>query len=164
MIERWKHHPVYTAYCISTSGRVYSGYTEKLLEPQNNHGYLQLFVRTDTGQYATKGIHRLVAETFIPNPECLNTVNHIDNDPTNNKVANLEWLSHAANVRHSQAMVIEQRDLSGNILATHIGFKAAAKAVGRPAGDSNICKCCKGERRTAYGYIWTYLEEGGINQ
>ena len=52
----------------------------------------------------SKYIHRLVALYFIPNPENYRTVNHLDGNPLNNHVDNLEWASHKQNIRHGYDM------------------------------------------------------------
>ena len=46
-------------------------------------------------------VHRLVAETLIPNPQCLEEVNHIDEDKSNNCISNLQWISHRDNLEYS---------------------------------------------------------------
>lgn len=48
----------------------------------------------------SKYIHRLVAMYFVPNPEDMPIVNHIDNNPLNNHYSNLEWCSHRHNIQH----------------------------------------------------------------
>ena len=46
-------------------------------------------------------VHRLIAETFVPNPQNLPFVNHKDENPTNNSADNLEWCTHQYNIRYS---------------------------------------------------------------
>jgi hypothetical protein len=47
-------------------------------------------------------VHRMVAQTFIPNPHGKPFINHIDNDRANNCVQNLEWVTQAENIDHAQ--------------------------------------------------------------
>lgn len=48
-------------------------------------------------------VHRLVAQAYIPNPNNLPVVNHIDGNPLNNHVSNLEWTTHSGNCKHAVA-------------------------------------------------------------
>ena len=45
-------------------------------------------------QYHSRFLHRLLAEAFIPNPENKPTIDHIDRNPSNNKLSNLRWATH----------------------------------------------------------------------
>jgi hypothetical protein len=65
--------------------------------PTNGYVYVTL------GKYGQKRLHRVVAQTFISNPDNLPEVNHIDEDKTNNIVLNLEWCDRQQNAEHSLA-------------------------------------------------------------
>lgn len=104
-MEEWKSIPGYEGlYEVSSYGRVRSleiSYVRKdgrmyhkpeiILSPKNNgKGYFTVCLyKNKTHKYYL--IHRLVALTFIPNPDNLPCVNHKDEDKTNNRVDNLEW-------------------------------------------------------------------------
>src|SRR5699024_320065 len=66
---------------------------------QKNNGYATIRLRGET-KSITVGVHRLVAKTFIPNPENKPIVNHIDGNKRNNEVNNLEWVTHKENTLH----------------------------------------------------------------
>lgn len=92
MREIWKDIKGYEGhYKISNTGKVYSCKSDKILRP-NEDRYYQVQLCKD-GKTKAKRIHRLVAETFIPNPENKPQVNHIDHDTHNNNVNNLEWVT-----------------------------------------------------------------------
>ena len=61
------------------------------------------YVYCSLGKYGQKRLHRVVAEAYIPNPNNLSEVNHIDEDKTNNNVDNLEWCDRQHNAEHSLA-------------------------------------------------------------
>ena len=67
----------------------------------NDRGYLKLHLKIN-GKRKTKYIHRLVAEAFIPNPKKYKEVNHIDSNPSNCNVNNLEWCDRNYNIKYMQ--------------------------------------------------------------
>lgn len=90
-----------TNYSINEEGKVYNNKTKKLLKGSiGNTGYISVRL---TIQGKKKGfmVHRLVAQTFIPNPKHLPIVNHIDGNKINNRVENLEWVTQSQNRRHA---------------------------------------------------------------
>jgi len=63
---------------------------------KNNRGYLQVILYKNDKSFNYL-VHRLVAKAFLPNPESLPQVDHIDNDQSNNKLSNLQWISNRDN-------------------------------------------------------------------
>lgn len=101
-------------YAVANDGRVWS-YPKRVTIPNNGYRlhdsrWLKQFYRGSGSQkYAIVeldgrdyAIHRLVAIVFIPNPDSLPEVNHIDGDRRNNNVTNLEWVTHKGNMQHAQ--------------------------------------------------------------
>lgn len=92
-------------YVIDNKGDVYSlvsgrGRRKKVLIPYEKNGYLAVNLYKD-GKVKHHYIHRLVAEAFIPNPDNLPEVNHLDCNKFNNSVENLEWCDRKQNLKHS---------------------------------------------------------------
>jgi hypothetical protein len=63
-------------------------------------GYKRIGLRAETGKYFQMFVHRLIAMSFIPNPQNKPEVNHIDRNKTNNCVENLEWVTKSENEAH----------------------------------------------------------------
>ena len=96
-------------------------------------------------------VHRLVAKTFIPNPNSLPQVNHKDENPSNNNVENLEWCTPEYNVRYGtgirrqvekRSKVVEQYTLNGEFIADFASTQEAAKILN--IRQSSISNCCNG--------------------
>jgi hypothetical protein len=91
----------FPGYFITEDGRVYSNSTEKWLKGFiSPDGYHRIELRANKKRIK-KFVHRLVAETYIPNPNNLNSVNHKDEVKLNNTVENLEWMDIKENCRYS---------------------------------------------------------------
>ena len=94
-------------YFVDEKGNVYSNKSGEIkqLKPIKFGKYLgvNLYDRTIEGirKFKLYSIHRLVAQTFIPNPEGKATVNHIDGNKYNNSVENLEWATYKENSQHA---------------------------------------------------------------
>ena len=135
------------------------------LKPYKNikrYGYLEVYLRLP-GSKKTYKIHRLVAEAFIPNPDNLPQINHIDENKENNIVSNLEWCTAEYNLNYgshnkkiSQALKrkVFQYSKDGILLAEFNSQTEAAKLTGSKQGG--ISDCIRGKIKTHNGYIWKY--------
>lgn len=98
-------------YEISDKGSVKSlskgdgnGYEDRILKQESivkSHTTYKRVSLSKNGVVVRKAVHRLVATAFIPNINNSSSVNHIDNNGSNNIVENLEWCSHSENMKHS---------------------------------------------------------------
>ena len=79
-----------TRWSINENGKVRNDETGKFLTGTILHTYRYINFRWN-GKQKNKAVHRLVAETFLPNPENLSYVHHIDGNRLNNKIENLMW-------------------------------------------------------------------------
>jgi hypothetical protein len=110
MLKIWKEIEGHSGYWVSNYGEIISyrkGNTKKLDNIPVLLKYRNSSSRKGKNYYSVQlnkknyYIHRLVASAFILNPENKNQVNHIDNNPKNNRVDNLEWVTQSENMIHS---------------------------------------------------------------
>ena len=141
--EEWKDIKGYEGiYQISSFGRVYSVKNNIFISQSvRANGYMQISLHKD-GKRKPVLVHRLVAEAFIPNPENKETVNHLDEDKTNNRVDNLEWATVKENCNygtHTERVVSHKRH-PVYLLETNTIYKSLAEAARQTGINvSTIC-------------------------
>lgn len=159
-------------YKITTEGKVLSKHYGKLRvlsSVPDKFGYRCVGLYNH-GTKKTVKIHRLVATAFIPNPENKPQVNHIDRNPTNNNVENLEWVTSLENNLHSRRLFkrrVNRQIGSENVSSKEtiqvsldgfvVGVYSARMEAQRATGilNSDISQAILRKRlKTAGGYYW----------
>jgi len=100
-----RRHPYFSDYSITTDGRVISHkwrQDRELKAHPDRKGYLRVKVFIEGKNY-TRSIHKLVAETYIENPNNYQQVNHINQSKVDNRVENLEWCDNQYNAEYSKS-------------------------------------------------------------
>jgi len=169
-------------YSITKDGRVYSKRSEKFLKlnyKKNGYVYIELNVGNKASNHR---VHRLVALTFIDNPENKEYVNHKDGNKSNNHVSNLEWCTASENNLH----MYSELKVNNHFKTNHPfkGLKGKNNPLSRKviqlsknleqikiwdciadieragvARASDVSRVCKNKRKTTAGYIWKYYSE-----
>lgn len=180
--EIWESHPEYAGIEVSTLGIVRTldrvvptergtwFFKGRILKTSSEKGgYLHVNIKVD-GKWTTKKVHRLVAQTFIPNPDNLPEVNHLDCDRANNNVENLEWCSKSYNRQYREKYGISQTEAIGHpVFAVNLTtmevlhFRSKAEA-GRVLGvfNQSISNVIKGKIKQTGGYWFKEDDNNGI--
>lgn len=176
MVEQWKPIPGYEGlYMVSSNGRVKSLDRFSYRKDGRTNLYRSRFMSlsSDTKGYKRVGltkngkttgylVHRLVAEAFIPNPDSLPQVNHINEIKDDNRVENLEWVSCADNVNHATGKIRCGKAHEFPVIMIDDDGKCteftSASAAARELGivSQGIQSCCAGRFDTYKGFRWRY--------
>lgn len=176
--EVWRMIPGYEGlYLVSNLGRVKS---VERVSPQGHllperimkqfkmpSGYLHVRLCKD-GKVKNYRVHRLVAQAFIPNPEGLPQVNHINEDKMDNRVENLEWCDCKYNINHGTGIErrskkrINEVGRSKPVLQyTHDGqfvreWPSTMECHRNEFDRRAVTACCRGKLKTYKGFTWRF--------
>lgn len=155
-MEEWKDVVRYeNLYEVSNLGRIRNKKSKKIFKGcKDKDGYLITTLRKD-GIKRTERIHRLVAESFLFNPNNYSVINHKDENKLNNSVDNLEWCDVAYNNSYSKSKLLGQYDDNNNLIKIWKNSKEAQKKLNIWA--TNIRNCCNGRVPRAGGFVWKFL-------
>lgn len=145
-------------YFVLSSGEVWSQYKGDMLKPYSNEGYLIVDLRDGENRKQAR-VHRLVALAFLPNPDNLETVNHKDEDITNNELSNLEWMSVGDNVRYGTGTqrAAAARCKPVECIETGVVYASLTEAAEAVKGNiGNLSTAIKNHWKHR-GYTWRYV-------
>ena len=171
MKEQWRtaiyDGEIYEDFKVSNLGRIKSlnyrrtGKSELMTPSENTDGYFKVNLRKN-GENKTCYVHRLIAQTFIPNPENKPEINHIDEDKTNNRVDNLEWKWHKDNINHGthnerSAKARSKPVLQFSLTGDFIREWSSTMECGRNGFNQGaVAACCRGKLLQYKGFLWMY--------
>ena len=159
-------------YQVSNLGNILSlnyrntGRAELMNPWEDKDGYLKIGLRKNRKTDFIL-VHRLVAQTFLPNPDNLPQVNHKDENKANNRVENLEWCDgkynhnygtinqriSKANTNGKLSKPVLQLSLTGELIREY----PSANECGRNGFErSGVIRCCNGKQKTHKGFRWMY--------
>lgn len=166
----WKEYPKNSNYLVSDDGQIMSKRFNKILTPKMNwDGYHRIQIwKENKNQFVSW--HRIIAETFVPNPENKPYINHKNGIKSDNRAENLEWCTQQENIIHAWktglskhknnkagcSKAVIQMDLFGNEINSYPSQMEAQRQTGIP--HSNISYACRHPNSVCHGYKWKFVK------
>ena len=156
----------YYGYTVYENGDVINKLNKKLKTRIHKNGYRYIDLSYKDRKMSLK-LHRILGKLFIPNPENKPEINHKNGIKLDNRLENMEWVTHKENCihaavnglriapkgrNHAQSIPVFQFDLQGNFI-NYFGSSGEAERL-TGVWHTNICKNVLNQRPTAGGYIW----------
>jgi len=183
MKEIWKNISG-SAYSVSSLGRIMNDKTGQILKFWHNNHHYPCITLEINGKRCKLRVHRIVAEAFIPNPDAKPCVDHINTNRSDNRVENLRWATFKENSRNPTTLIRLHRTTfkagsenpktmtgkfglenprsipvcqikGGNTIKSYSCAREAMRQTG--IACTTITKCCRGQRKSAGGYQWAYI-------
>ena len=152
MEEIWKIiNNTNNMFSISNLGKIRNNKTGKILKTQKNKKGYHIVRVTVNQRKTTFRIHRLVAESFIPNPNNLPEVHHKDNNTYNSEVSNLQWCTRKENLNWSYKTMSSNRNYRNCILLKD------KKQIGIFDGITKAAKYASDNYNVSYSSLKKYL-------
>lgn len=156
-------------YSIDIDGNIWSYHNSKMKLKAHKSKYIEISLRKDGIDRRYK-VHRLIANAFIPNPDHLPQINHIDGDKYNNKIDNLEWVTNADNMIHAYRTGLQtpsrpnrkrigRYDIGGNLIEIFESVRSAVRAYG--GGLLHVLYDNKSKQ--SGGFIWKFIDKDGVD-
>lgn len=173
-MEEWKYlKHTHNKYMISNLGNIKSLNFRNSKKEKNLKCYgkkYKMIKLTINNKRKDFYVHRLVAETFIPNPNNYSCINHINGNKKDNSVKNLEWCTYKHNIKEAfrlglsnnkkgkengRSIEVYQYSLNNIFIKKWESMRLAEQEL----KIRHINECCKGKRKTAGGFIWKLAKE-----
>ena len=185
--DEWRVIEEYPNYLINKKGDIYSKYKNKLINASIVNGYLRIELKKEGNKRSKQYIHKLVAKTFIPNPDNKPKVYFINGNHLDCNVTNLKWGTQkdalntdvalknkskcqkdkpkskkwkenfTKSIQKKYGIKVTQYTIDGTFVANFNAYGEAQRFTGIHAAC--IRRCCLGIVKTAGGYIWKHFND-----
>lgn len=168
LTETWKPIQGFPKYQVSDLGRIKNIESGRIFTgTKDAFGYVHVRLINPQGTYTLKKVHRIVAEAFLPNPECKPIIDHIDGEKTNNALSNLRWFTYSENSQAYEASkgkrrstpinrMLAQYTMDGELVAVYDNALEAARMTG--FGDFGIYSAGAGKLKSFGGFMWRFFD------